>query len=146
MVENGLIERWRKIYYPRDMCSVATAISELPDPATVQDTQGGFALLLGGVIVGLALLILEVAVYRYTRSQENCNQMSAARQSMPANMWNSPDHHADGRRRESQDIANGSGIWHRPLSRQNSVVNGAVSNGTAGNYDVTPRSSSLTIW
>ncbi len=56
LVENGMIEKWRKLYYPRDLCSLQSA-SRLPDPATLQDTQGAF-LMLG---IGVALSAISLA-------------------------------------------------------------------------------------
>ncbi|ELT89369.1 hypothetical protein CAPTEDRAFT_222893 [Capitella teleta] len=69
MVENGLIERWRRLYYPRDICSIEGEISELPDPATVHDTEGAFGVLAGGVILALVLLLLELGLFKLCKNK-----------------------------------------------------------------------------
>ena len=58
LVENGMIERWKQIYYPRDMCASKES-SRVPDPATLQDTQGAFVLLAIGMLLSWLFLLLE---------------------------------------------------------------------------------------
>ena len=53
-----MIEKWRKIYYPRDQCS-RQMDGPMTEASKIKDTQGAFILLFIGVVGGSIVLILE---------------------------------------------------------------------------------------
>lgn len=53
MIESGLVHRWKKMYYPRDQCSLQNQ-GDNGEPASLSDVQGAFILF--GAMLSLALL------------------------------------------------------------------------------------------
>jgi hypothetical protein len=58
LMENGMIEKWRKEYYPRNKCN-RHGDGPMTDPATIKDTQGAFLILSIGIFLGAVVLLLE---------------------------------------------------------------------------------------
>ena len=60
LVENGLIERWKEIYYPKNKCKGTMRSGK--GPATTEQFQGALAVLCAGVIVAALTLALEAGL------------------------------------------------------------------------------------
>lgn len=55
--ESGMIEKWKRKFYPHDRCTVeAATTARMPDPASIRDTQGAVIVL--GIGLGGATLVL----------------------------------------------------------------------------------------
>lgn len=64
MIEVGLIERWRKKYYPQDKCG-KYGQEIAAHAATLTDTSGAFLLAFAGITVSVLFLLYELcAKYR----------------------------------------------------------------------------------
>ena len=61
-METGILERWRRMYYPRDECSVADRAAA--EAASLTDSQGAFLLLALCVALAALLLIAEITFHR----------------------------------------------------------------------------------
>ena len=73
LVENGLIQRWREIYYPKNKC-VSHQRTRTQDPANAEQFQGALAMLCAGVVAATLTLLGEVylrTVRRLRRLQRN---------------------------------------------------------------------------
>ena len=63
--ESGMIEKWKRRYYPFDRCTMeAASKAKLPDPANIQDTQGAIFVLGLGLGMGACFLVVELAIRR----------------------------------------------------------------------------------
>ena len=78
LIENGIIEKWKKEFYPRDLCSLQ-ANEHGRDPASIRDTQGAFFLLCFGVVVSAVILLLEGAWSLYKRYKRKSKRNSGRR-------------------------------------------------------------------
>ncbi|KAK2152669.1 hypothetical protein LSH36_322g05030 [Paralvinella palmiformis] len=78
LIENGIIEKWKTEYYPRDMCSLQ-ANGHSSDPASIRDTQGAFFLLCFGVVIALLLLLVEGLWSLYKKCRKKSRRTSARR-------------------------------------------------------------------
>lgn len=59
LVENGLIQRWREVYYPKNKCSICVR-TRTQDPATAEQFQGALAMLCAGMVAATLTLVIEV--------------------------------------------------------------------------------------
>ena len=65
LVENGLIERWKELYYPKNKCKGTTQTAK--GAATTEQFQGALAVLCAGVLVAALTLALEAGLRIMTR-------------------------------------------------------------------------------
>ena len=63
LIEYGLVEKWRKVYYPINKCQ--TNVQDFAkEPATLENVQGAFVLLLIGIVFSVFAIIIEIRVYK----------------------------------------------------------------------------------
>ena len=67
LIENGMIQRWRRKFYPPNRCAVPDGISMATSaPATIEDVQGIFILIFAGVFLGAIILVIECSLMNST--------------------------------------------------------------------------------
>ena len=80
LVETGLMERWRRMYYPRDECSVAGRARA--EPASLTESQGAFVLLAACVALAALLLLAEIVTSHALASYRDSKFSRHSRRSM----------------------------------------------------------------
>lgn len=62
MTENGLIRKWFKKYYPKDICSLVRNSRDVPTSAKLHHFQGLFYMLSMGILASILALFIEYLV------------------------------------------------------------------------------------
>ena len=74
MLEGGLVQRWRRVYYPPNLCSKQKSI-EMPKAASLKTTQGAFYVLFIGMGISFIVLWTE-CIIKCTRTNQSASVRS----------------------------------------------------------------------
>ena len=72
MVEFGLIERWKKMYFPSEDSGRCFHRNISDTAVTMEKILGVFLVYLAGISLAFLVLITEVLLYRYKTHFERC--------------------------------------------------------------------------